>query len=97
MAPPTTPSPAGNGVLPAPAAILQKKNTPNTQQHTAAPKSPAARRKVVLRRLAPGLTQAELEAALGEEWKLGGGKVDWFTFKSGKVSKEYVNILFLHN
>ena len=31
----------------------------------------------------------EFELALGDEWKLGAGKVDWKLFKPGKVSKEY--------
>jgi regulator of nonsense transcripts 3 len=41
------------------------------------------------------LTQAELEAALGDEWKTGAGKVDWLQYKPGKVSKEY-DISFIH-
>ena len=53
-----------------------------------ATKAPAPKLKLVLRRLPPGLTQAELEAALGDEWKVGGGKVDWYLYKEGKVSKE---------
>jgi regulator of nonsense transcripts 3 len=27
---------------------------------------------------------------LGDEWKVGAGKVDWLEYKKGKVSKEYV-------
>lgn len=49
--------------------------------------------KLIIRRLAPGLTQPEFEEALGEEWKVNGGKVDWAVYKQGKVSKEYGNIL----
>jgi len=80
-------STAANGLLPMPAAILQK------QPLNSAPKGPskraaAPRLKVVVRRLAPGLTQAEFESALGDEWKLGSSKVDWLVFRSGKVSKE---------
>lgn len=45
---------------------------------------------MVIRRLAPGLTEDEFEVALGDEWNLGGGKVDWRLFKSGKLSKECV-------
>lgn len=56
---------------------------------TATPiKAVAPRLKVVIRRLPPGLTQAEFEAAIGEAWRLGGGFVDWMVYKEGKVSKE---------
>ena len=44
---------------------------------------------MVVRRLPPGLTQAEFESALGEDWKIGAGKVDWSVYKAGKISKEY--------
>lgn len=74
-----------NGMLPVPAAALQK--TPNPPRSRAA-KAAAPRLKVVIRRLAPGLTQAEFEEIIGEEWKLGGGKVDWFSYRVGKISKE---------
>lgn len=53
------------------------------------------RLKVVIRRLAPGLTEAEFAKLLGDEWKLGQGKVDWFSYKSGKDSKEYVQCLLV--
>jgi regulator of nonsense transcripts 3 len=42
-----------------------------------------------VRRLAPGLTEEEFLSVLGEEWKVGEGKVDWFQYKAGKDSKEY--------
>lgn len=45
-------------------------------------------KKVVVRRLAPGMTQDEFWAALGDEWKGGQGKVDWTRWESGKISKE---------
>lgn len=54
-----------------------------------APKPPTPRLKLLIRRLPPGLTQSELEASLGQDWKVGGGKVDWLQYKPGKVSKEY--------
>jgi len=54
-----------------------------------APKPPAPRLKLLIRRLPPGLTQTELEGALGQDWTVGGGKVDWLQYKPGKVSKEY--------
>lgn len=45
--------------------------------------------KVVVRRLAPALTEAEFMKIIGEEWKVGAGRVDWFSYKPGKVSTEY--------
>ena len=47
-----------------------------------------AKLKVIVRRLAPGLTAEEFHLILGEEWKVGGGKVDWTSYQKGKVSKE---------
>ncbi len=84
---PTTPS--SNGILSIPASATQKgasTTLPSTALHS---RASAPRLKVVIRRLAPGLTQDEFEGALGDEWKLGEGKVDWRVFKSGKLSKEY--------
>jgi regulator of nonsense transcripts 3 len=81
MAPPT----GVNGVLPV--SVLQK----NTQSSTPrGPKASQPKLKLVLRRLPPGLTKSEFEAILGDEWKLGAGKVDWLVYKKGKISKEYV-------
>jgi regulator of nonsense transcripts 3 len=53
-----------------------------------APKVAAPRLKLIVRRLPPGLTRAEFETGLGDEWKVGRGKIDWFQFKPGKISKE---------
>ncbi|KAL8895185.1 MAG: hypothetical protein Q9207_008271 [Kuettlingeria erythrocarpa] len=50
--------------------------------------SSGPRLKLVIRRLPPGLTEAEFQTALGSEWKVGNGKVDWAIFKAGKVSKD---------
>lgn len=72
------------GVLPIPASATQKPATPAKST----PKSPAPRLKLVVRRLPPGLTQTEFETCLGDEWKVGSGKVDWFQYKNGKVSRE---------
>jgi regulator of nonsense transcripts 3 len=36
------------------------------------------------------LTKAEFETILGDEWKPGAGKVDWMSWRKGKISKEYV-------
>jgi regulator of nonsense transcripts 3 len=49
--------------------------------------------KVIIRRLAPGLTKEEFTTVLGEEWKLEQGRVDWFLYKAGKDSKEYATHL----
>ncbi|EME40746.1 hypothetical protein DOTSEDRAFT_74324 [Dothistroma septosporum NZE10] len=48
-------------------------------------KGPAPRLKLEIRRLPPGLTLTEFEETLGDEWKLGNGKVDWREYKQGKV------------
>jgi hypothetical protein len=85
MSPPT--GKPTNGILPMPAGVLQKPNTP-TPRGPAAKKPIPPRLKVVLRRLPPGFTEAEFGSLLGEKWKVGGGKVDWFEFKAGKISTE---------
>ncbi|KAJ5371498.1 uncharacterized protein N7496_007590 [Penicillium cataractarum] len=73
------------GVLQIPVAATQKSTSTPAKK---APKPPAPRLKLLIRRLPPGLTQAELESALGAEWKVGAGKVDWLQYKPGKVSKD---------
>ncbi|KAF2743160.1 hypothetical protein M011DRAFT_471699 [Sporormia fimetaria CBS 119925] len=72
-----------NGVLPA--SVLQKNPPPSAPR---GPKAAQPRLKLVLRRLPPGLTKAEFSAILGDEWKQGGGKVDWLEYIEGKVSKD---------
>ncbi|RDA88480.1 hypothetical protein CP532_6666 [Ophiocordyceps camponoti-leonardi (nom. inval.)] len=42
--------------------------------------------KLVIRRLPPGMTEAETVSILGTDWEVNKGKVDWFSFCSGKVS-----------
>jgi hypothetical protein len=76
-----------NGVLPV--AVLQR-NAP-AQQPPRGPKAAQPRLKLVLRRLPPGLTKAEFENAVGDDWKAGAGKVDWFSYKKGKITKEYAS------
>jgi regulator of nonsense transcripts 3 len=73
-----------NGILPVTA--LQ---TAGNASKASANKSTGPRLKVVIRRLAPGLTEAEFVRLLGDNWKLGQGRVDWFSYKPGKDSKEY--------
>ncbi|KAH6679741.1 putative regulator of nonsense transcripts 3A [Halenospora varia] len=70
-----------NGVLPVPAS--QTASNPR-----AGPKPQAPKLKVIIRRLPPGLTEAEFVSILGDEWKLSQGKVDWFLYKPGKDSKD---------
>jgi regulator of nonsense transcripts 3 len=85
MSPP--PGKPTNGILPMPTTVLQNKSTPAPRGP--APKKPTPPRlKVVLRRLPPGLTEAEFWNVVGEEWRVGAGKVDWFAFKEGKISTE---------
>lgn len=90
MAPP--PAQPTNGLLSVPAAVLQKQSPPsNAPRGGAARSKPASpRTKAVIRRLPPGLAVEEFQDILGDEWKLGGEKVDWFQYKPGKISKEYV-------
>ncbi|CAK1357938.1 unnamed protein product [Cercospora beticola] len=53
----------------------------------ASAKGPAPRLKLEVRRLPPGLTLSEFEEILGDEWKLGNGKVDWREYRQGKVKQ----------
>lgn len=85
----TTPQGGGrshtNGVL-----SITASQTAGNGPRSAAVKPPFPKLKVVVRRLAPGLTEAEFTSILGDEWNVGQGKVDWFLYKPGKDSKEYV-------
>lgn len=53
-------------------------------------RAPQEGEKVIIRRLPPGMTEAECLSILGSEWAVGNGKVDWFSYAVGKVSNEYV-------
>jgi regulator of nonsense transcripts 3 len=79
-----------NGVLPASITLLQKNRANSAQNTQRAPLKRAnlPRLKTVIRRLPPGLSQAEFEAAIGAEWKVGNGNVDWYIYRVGKVSKD---------
>lgn len=77
-----------NGVLPAPSAIMKKPHSTTALASKPVNRAPEPKLKLILRRLPPGLTQTELENALGDEWKIGGDKVEWFAYKQGKISKE---------
>jgi hypothetical protein len=93
MATPTTPGGSRghmNGVL----AITASQTSGNGPRSVVSkPLSPKL--KVVIRRLAPGLTEAEFTSILGDGWSLGQGKVDWFLYKPGKDSKEYVSLVYI--
>ncbi|KFY40809.1 hypothetical protein V494_03307, partial [Pseudogymnoascus sp. VKM F-4513 (FW-928)] len=71
-----------NGVLPIPASQTAPKMS-KASQNRAGPSL-----KVVVRRLAPALTEAEFMKIIGEEWNAGAGRVDWFSYKPGKVSTD---------
>ncbi|KAH7095441.1 Smg-4/UPF3 family-domain-containing protein [Paraphoma chrysanthemicola] len=77
-----SPQANANGVLPV--AVLQK----NPSQPSRGPKAAQPRLKLVCRRLPPGLTRTEFETVLGDEWKPGAGKVDWLSWRNGKISKD---------
>ncbi|OAR01349.1 hypothetical protein LLEC1_06744 [Akanthomyces lecanii] len=70
------------------------KKTDNSKGREAeAPRPPRQRQqndggKLILRRLPPGMTEAECVAILGEAWAVGKGKVDWFSFIAGKISTD---------
>ncbi|KAI2632170.1 Smg-4/UPF3 family-domain-containing protein [Hypoxylon sp. NC1633] len=72
-----------NGVLPVPTA--------NDTPKVAKSKEPPRGKKVIIRRLPPGMTEAEFWALLGDEWKTGNGKVDWTRFQEGQISHDPSN------
>ena len=76
-----------NGMLPIPASATKKPSMtsrpPKTQGRAGLPKL-----RLILRRLPPGLTEDEFQTALGDEWKVGAGIVDWAAYKAGKILKE---------
>ena len=80
----------GGGVLPISAAATRKHQSSQAQAK-AAQRAPAPRLRLIIRRLPPGLTESEFWIALGNEWQLGKGKMDWAAYKDGKVSKEYAS------
>ncbi|KAJ6439591.1 nonsense-mediated mRNA decay protein Upf3 [Purpureocillium lavendulum] len=44
--------------------------------------------KLVIRRLPPGMTDAEFVAILGSDWEANKGKVDWMSYNPGKISTD---------
>ena len=91
MATPTTPGGSRshtNGVL-----AITASQTSGNGPRSAVAKLPSPKLKLIVRRLAPGLTESEFISILGVDWAVGQGKVDWFLYKPGKDSKEYVFLL----
>lgn len=74
-------------------AATRKNANPQSGSKSSA-RAPAPRLRLVIRRLPPGLTEAEFWAALGDEWKVGAEKTEWAAFKNGKISKE-LDVLLL--
>ena len=80
----------------APKVLSRKANGTAAQQIHDAPKAPRTKlppqgEKVVVRRLPPQLTEEEFIAILGDTWKLGAGKIDWFSYWPGKTSQQYAS------
>ncbi|KAH9893875.1 Smg-4/UPF3 family-domain-containing protein [Xylariomycetidae sp. FL2044] len=69
-----------NGVLPV--------STGQTSGKTTKSKTPTQGKKVLIRRLPPGMTADEFWAILGDEWKDGNGKVVWSRFHDGSISQD---------
>lgn len=68
---------------------------PTTQPNTEGGKKTKAQptgQKLLIRHLPPLITEQEVQAILGEEWKTGNGRVDWAQFQQGKVSKRYASV-----
>ncbi|KAI9679561.1 MAG: hypothetical protein M1817_005583 [Caeruleum heppii] len=76
------------GVLAVPAAATKGQAQQILKKDANASKSAAPRLKVVVRRLPPSFTQTELEETLGNEWRVGEGRVDWLLYKPGKISED---------
>lgn len=72
-----------NGVLP----VSSTPAANETPKSTKAKDSPRGK-KVLVRRLPPGITEGEFRTILGEEWKSGNGKIEWTTFQEGQISQE---------
>ncbi|KAI3323845.1 hypothetical protein HD806DRAFT_76172 [Xylariaceae sp. AK1471] len=51
-------------------------------------KAQAEGKKVIIRRLPPGMTADECWTILGDEWKFGNGKVDWARYDNGEISHD---------
>ena len=83
----TSSSKTPNGVLSVPVSATKKPQMASTTSKVPG-KANSPKLRLIVRRLPPGLTEAEFQGALGDEWKVGAGKVDWAAYKEGKISKE---------
>lgn len=79
--------PQTNGLLPVTASQTSGNGSVNSSKQSAV-KPIMSKLKVIVRRLPPGLTELEFTTALGDDWKVGLGKVDWCLYKPGKDSTE---------
>ncbi|KIX00012.1 uncharacterized protein Z518_10939 [Rhinocladiella mackenziei CBS 650.93] len=77
---------SAGGVLPVNAAA--RKNATAQSGSKSSQRTPAPRLRLIIRRLPPGLTEPEFWTILGDDWKVGAGKVEWAAFKEGKISKD---------
>ena len=80
-------------MMAAPQLLLRKPNGTTAGQANEAQNAPKTKtqlegEKVVVRRLPPLLTEEEFFKILGDEWKVGHGKVDWFSYWPGKSSQQ---------
>ncbi|KAF6228884.1 hypothetical protein HO133_006996 [Letharia lupina] len=78
-----------NGVLSIPASATQKRSGPDSEGLMSKPAT--TRLKLIVRRLPPGLTQAEFEEALGDDWKVNGGKL-LSPAKPSRPSRAYLHL-----
>ncbi|KAI9158309.1 hypothetical protein HJFPF1_06301 [Paramyrothecium foliicola] len=69
-------------------ANATKASTGNEAPKPAKAKAQNEGEKLVIRRLPPGMTQSEFVSTLGSAWEVGSGKVDWFSYRPGKVSTD---------
>lgn len=87
-------TPSGTSIeMSAPKVLSRKTNGVAGSSATEARKAPRVKsplegEKVVVRRLPPGMTEEEFIAILGDEWKVGNGKVGWVSYYPGKVSQQ---------
>ncbi|KZF19476.1 hypothetical protein L228DRAFT_251070 [Xylona heveae TC161] len=77
-----------NGILAVNPSAIQKGTSAGNTPKTSSSRSNAPRLKVIIRRLPPAFSATELDTALGDEWKVGAGKIDWAQYRPGKVSKD---------
>lgn len=80
---------------PTPKVLSRKTNGiagPSTTDAQKAPrvKSPPEGEKVVVRRLPPAMTEEEFITILGDEWRVGNGKIGWVAYYPGKVCQQSV-------